>query len=77
LNPTTVQRKDGARAANTRVRAGRGACRALDDEKEWLAQAHKEAKDAFAELDRGESIRGTPMELMVSIDAEVARQAGV
>jgi Arc/MetJ-type ribon-helix-helix transcriptional regulator len=48
----------------------------VDAEKEWLAYARKEAEDAFAELDRGESIRGTPMELMASIDAEVARQAG-
>jgi Arc/MetJ-type ribon-helix-helix transcriptional regulator len=48
----------------------------VDAEKEWLAYARKEAEDAFAELDRGESIRGTPMELMALIDAEVARQAG-
>lgn len=45
-------------------------------DQEWLAYARKEAEDGFAELDRGEGIRGTVAEHMARLDAAVrARSA--
>jgi len=40
-------------------------------EEEWLAHAQSEAAEGFAELDRGEGIRGTADEHMARIDAAV------
>jgi hypothetical protein len=40
-------------------------------DQEWLACAHKEAEDGFAELDRGEGIPGTAAEHLARINAAV------
>jgi putative addiction module CopG family antidote len=49
-------------------------------EEEWLAHARKEAAEGFAELDRGEGIRGTVDEHVARIDvavrARIAEHAG-
>jgi Arc/MetJ-type ribon-helix-helix transcriptional regulator len=40
-------------------------------EEEWLVHAREEATEAFAELDRGEGIRGTADEHLARIDVAV------
>jgi len=55
------------------VRAG---LRALQDrEQDYIASMRAEAAAGFAELDRGEGIRGTPDEIMDLIDEELGISA--
>lgn len=55
------------------VRAG---LRALQErEQEYHAFLRNEAVNGFAELDRGEGIRGTPAEIMASVRAQVDKLA--
>lgn len=52
--------------------AGVEALQARDEaDQEWLVLARREAESGFAELDRGEGVRGTADEHMVRIDAAV------
>ena len=44
-------------------------------DQEWLVYARSEAENGFAELDRGEGIRGTADEHMGRIDAAVRARA--
>jgi Arc/MetJ-type ribon-helix-helix transcriptional regulator len=56
--------------------AGVEALQARDEaDQEWLAHARSEAESGFAELDRGEGIRGTADEHMARIDAAVRARA--
>jgi len=56
--------------------AGIEALQARDEaDREWLAHARSDAESGFAELDRGEGIRGTADEHMARIDAAVSARA--
>ena len=83
LDPTDLP-EDVARYAQAQVAAGRftsiedvlsAGVEALQErdqaDQEWLAYTRKEAEDGFAELDRGEGIRGTAAEHMARVDAAV------
>ena len=83
LNPADLP-ENVARYAQAQVAAGRFASiedvllagvEALQErdraDQEWLAYARREAEEGFAELDRGEGIRGTAAEHMARIDAAV------
>ncbi len=77
--PEDVARRAEAQVASGRfknvedvIRAG---VEALDTREalahEWLEYLRLEAAEGFAELDRGECVRGTPAALMKAINAEV------
>jgi Arc/MetJ-type ribon-helix-helix transcriptional regulator len=87
LDPTDLP-ENVARYAQAQVAAGRFASiedvlsagvEALQErdraDQEWLTYARKEAEDGFADLDRGEGIRGTAAEHMARIDATVRARA--
>ena len=44
-----------------------------NEPQDWLDYARQQAAIGFAQLDRGEGIRGTAKELMAMIDAELAQ----
>ena len=79
--------EDIARRAEAQVAAGRFASveevvrasvEAMDayqeTVQEWLHYVRQEARDGFAEIERGEFVKGTPAEIMSSIRAEAANR---